>query len=64
MSMDTIKARGQIDRLQTQLREINDFLSENDDLPHSVESAISIKQDILIHDISSLRARLRVGRNE
>jgi hypothetical protein len=58
MSKDSIKAKGKIERIKTQLNELMDFLSENPDLPPSVEDAISMKQDVLMNDVASLNQRI------
>lgn len=60
MSKQSIKAKGKIERIQTQLRELTDFLGDHPNLPHAVEDAIAIKQDVLMNDVASLNQRIKL----
>lgn len=60
-----IRWQMKLKQFQQSLNNLNDYLRLHPALPPEVESAISIKQDILIDDIQTLRQRIRKhGRND
>jgi hypothetical protein len=55
---EKISLRAKYDQKQTELNELMDWLSDQDELPDVVSEAVSVQQDILTHDIAAIRERI------
>lgn len=55
---EKISLRAKYDQKQAELRELMDWLADQDELPDVVSEAVSVQQDILTHDIAAIRERI------
>lgn len=58
-------ARHNFNSKQSELKKLQSFLAQNSHLcPPPVLDAISIKQDVLMHDLNALRNRIMLAEGE
>jgi hypothetical protein len=58
MKPKELRAKIKMEQTKAELDDLMDFLDENQDLPDCVETAISVRQDILMNDISAFNRRI------